>query len=150
MKKLRLIALLALCISCTSTKQTVLNINDNAPTPALKEGRFVLKNASNDPRYGYREAYPVNVFYLTANNDTINAVRYLKSLRGPKGEAVRYTHLGSCCPFPTNRTMVGAGFIQIYELESDGFTGKKKLYINPHAKGEILIPQGLSSVDLTP
>lgn len=149
MKNWGIVFVFAGLVSCTSTRQTVLNINDQAVTPPLKEGRFILTQKSNDPKYGYNEAYPVNVFYLTANNDTINAVRYLKSLRGPQGEPLTFTHVGSCCPFPSTRTLVGAGFLQIYELESPGFSGKKRLYINPHAKGEILIPEGLSSADLS-
>jgi hypothetical protein len=38
-------------------------------------------------------------------------------LAGPNGEKIFYEKLESCCPFPTKRSEIGAGFLDVYQLQ---------------------------------
>ncbi|WP_284653336.1 2-dehydro-3-deoxyphosphooctonate aldolase [Flavobacterium terrisoli] len=137
--------LLSLFTSCVSTRSTLKNVDDNAPIPTLKGNAFVLTEYSKDKKYGYDPDYPVNVFYKDAKNENLNAERFLRALAGPNGETVTFTKLESCCPFPTKRTEMGAGFLDIYELTWEGQKNPVKLYINIYERGYLLVPVGLSA-----
>lgn len=144
MKKLLILPLLLLFFtSCVSTKSTIKNIDDNAPVPKLQGDAFVVTEFSNDPKYGFDPDYPVNVFYKNSKSETINAERYLRALSGPNGEKLFFKKVDSCCPFPSKRTDMGAGFIDIYELTWVGQKKRMRIYINIYEKGAILVPMGL-------
>jgi hypothetical protein len=131
--------------SCVSTKSTLKNVDDNAPIPTLSsENTFVLTEYSKDPKYGYDADYPVNVFFRNSNDENLNAVRFLNALAGPKGEKITYTKLESCCPFPTKRSEMGAGFLDVYEIKWDGQKSPLKLYINIYERGYLFVPMGLT------
>lgn len=139
------IVLLSLFTSCVSTKSTLKNVDDNAPIPKLtKDNTFVLTEYAKDRKYGYDADYPVNVFYQNAKDENLNAERFLNALAGPNGEKITFTKVESCCPFPTKRVEIGAGFLDIYELKWDGQTKPVKLYLNIYERGYLLIPVGLS------
>jgi len=139
------IVLLTLFSSCISTKSTLKNVDDNAPTPTLsKENTFVLTAYSKDKKYGYDPDYPINVFYKNSKDENLNAERFLKALAGPNGEKITFTKLESCCPFPTKRSEMGGGFLDIYELKWEGQNNPIKLYLNIYEKGYLLVPIGLS------
>ncbi|WP_321540696.1 2-dehydro-3-deoxyphosphooctonate aldolase [Flavobacterium piscinae] len=107
-----------LTVSCGGIKNTIKNIDNSAPTPMLKkDNSFVLTAISEDAKYGYDPDYPINIFYRTTSNDTINQERFLKALAGPNGEKLFYKKLESCCPFPTKRSEIGAGFLDVYQLQ---------------------------------
>lgn len=135
--------LLLLFTNCVSTKDTIMNINDSAPAPKLKGDAFEVTEFSTDPKYGYDPDYPINVFYKTSKNETINAERYLRALSGPNGEKLFFKKVDSCCPFTSTHSDMGAGFIDIYELTWVGQGKRVRLYINSYAKGEIKVPMGL-------
>ena len=140
-----LIILLTLFTSCVSTRSTLKNVDDNAPIPALtKDNTFVLTEYAKDRKYGYDADYPVNVFYQNAKDENLNAERYLNALAGPNGEKITYSKVESCCPFPTKRVEIGAGFLDIYELKWEGQSEPIKLYLNIYERGYLLIPIGLS------
>ncbi len=120
------------------------NVDDNAPIPLIKDNTFVLTEYSKDKKYGYDPDYPVNVFYKNANDENLNAERYLRALAGPNGEKITFTKVESCCPFPTKRIEIGAGFLDIYELHWEGQKNAVKLYINIYERGYLLVPTGLS------
>lgn len=137
--------ILIVTTSCVSTKSTLKNVDDNAPTPTLtKENTFQLTQYSQDKKYGYDPDYPINVFYKNTKDESLNAQRFLDALAGPNGETITYTKLESCCPFPTKRHEMGAGFLDIYELTWQGKTTPIKLYINIYEKGYLMVPIGLS------
>ena len=130
---------------CISTKSMLKNVDNNAPIPSLsKENTFIVTEYSKDLKYGFNEEYPVNVFYVNSNDENLNASRYLNALAGPNGEKITYTKIESCCPFPTKRTEIGAGYLDIYELKWEGQKNPIRLYINIYERGYILIPIGLS------
>ena len=131
--------------SCVSTKSTLKNVDDNAPIPTLSNtNTFVLTEYSKDKKYGYDADYPINVFYKNTKDENINAERFLNALAGPKGERITFSKVKSCCPFPTKRTEIGAGFLDVYELKWEGQTEPTKLYLNIYEKGYLLVPVGLS------
>ena len=131
--------------SCISTKSTLKNVDDNAPNLVLsKDNTFVITEYSKDKKYGYDADYPINLFFQNTRNEKLNQERFLNALAGPKGEKITYTKLESCCPFPTKRTDLGAGFLDVYELKWDGQKKPIKLYLNIYEKGILRVPMGLS------
>lgn len=146
MKKLLFyMAVLLLSVSCISTKSTLKNVDDTAPTPKLSsDNTFIITEYSKDKKYGYDKDYPINVFFQNTRNETINQERFLNALAGPRGEKLTYTKLESCCPFPTKRSPMGAGFLDVYELKWEGQKKPTLLYFNIYEKGILKVPTGLS------
>ena len=120
-------------------------MDDNAPIPKLSENNtFILTEYSKDRKYGYDADYPANVFYVNAKDENLNAQRYLNALAGPNGEIITFTKIESCCPFPTKRTEIGAGLLDVYELKWEGQDKPINLYVNIYERGYLLVPIGLS------
>ncbi|MDI1317362.1 2-dehydro-3-deoxyphosphooctonate aldolase [Flavobacterium sp.] len=139
------ILLISLFASCVSTKSTLKNVDDSAPVPMLlNESTFVITEYSKDKKFGFDPDYPVNVFFKDANDENLNAKRFLNALAGPNGEKITYTKIESCCPFPTKRVAIGAGFLDIYELTWNGQSKPLKIYLNIYERGYLLVPVGLS------
>ena len=139
------LSVISLLSSCVSTKSTLKNVDDTAPIPKLSENNtFILTEYSKDRKYGYDADYPINVFYINAKDENLNAQRYLNALVGPNGEIVTFTKIESCCPFPTKRTEIGAGLLDVYELKWKGQDKPIILYLNIYERGYLLIPVGLS------
>lgn len=145
MKKTTLfIVLLITFSSCVSTKSTLKNVDDNAPDLVLKrDNTFVITQFAKDKKYGYDPDYPVNIFFQNTNSETLNETRFLNALAGPSGEKITYTKLETCCPFPTKRSNMGAGFLNVYELTWEGQKKPIKLYLNIYEKGILMVPMGL-------
>lgn len=133
-----------MAVSCISTKSTLKNLDDNAPTLVLNGERFVITQTSDDPKYGYTPEYPVNIFYKNTKNDSINQPRFLSALAGPKGEEIRWRKLESCCPNPTKYSEMGVGLLDVYEGTWKGATTPVKLYLNIYGKGKVMAPKGLT------
>jgi hypothetical protein len=146
MKKIvAFIALITIATSCISTKSTLQNVDDNAPTPQISgNNTFVITTYSKDAKYGYDKNYPINVFYGNTRNESINQQRFLNALAGPKGEKITFEKLESCCPFPTKRSEMGAGFLDVYQITWEGQKKPLILYLNIYEKGALLVPLGLS------
>lgn len=131
--------------SCSTTQSTLKNTDDNAPSLTLsKNNTFIITEFSKDKKYGYDKDYPINIFYNNTKNETINQDRFLNALAGPKGEKITFTKLESCCPFPTKRSEMGAGFLDVYELKWEGQKKPILLYLNIYEKGILMVPTGLS------
>lgn len=146
MKKISLfIILLITATSCVSTKSTLKNVDDNAPNLTLnKDNTFIITEYSKDKKYGYDKDYPVNIFYRTSKDEVINQQRFLNALAGPNGEKITYTKLESCCPFPSKRSDMGAGFLDVYEIKWEGQKKPINLYLNIYEKGVLMVPLGLT------
>lgn len=145
MKKITLLIVLAIfASSCVSTKSTLKNVDDNAPDLILKkDNTFAITQFAKDKKYGYDPDYPVNIFFQNTNSETLNETRFLNALAGPNGEKITYTRLETCCPFPTKRSNMGAGFLNVYELKWEGQKKPIKLYLNVYEKGILMVPMGL-------
>jgi len=132
--------------ACVSTQSTLKNVEPYAPAPVLRNAsQFRVTDKAVDGRYGYDPDYPVNVYYQSAKNDSLNAWRYLRALAGPQGQPLHIKKLGSCCPFPTKNHKMGAGLLDQYELRWEGCPNPLLLYVNPYEKGYLFIPQGLTA-----
>ena len=136
--------LILICCSCVSTKSTLKNVDDNAPIPKLVNNIFVITEYSKDKKYGYDKDYPINVFYRNTKDETINQQRFLNALAGPNGEKISYKKVDNCCPFPTKRTEIGAGSLDIYEITWEGQKAPIQLYLNYFEKGVLQVPVGLT------
>lgn len=148
MKKIILLfSLSALIISCVSTRSTLKNVDDSAPDLILTPNNtFDIKLFSTDKKYGYDKDYPINIFFQTSKSE-INHERFLNALAGPKGEKITFAKLESCCPFPTKRSEMGAGFLDVYELKWEGQKKPVILYLNIYEKGILMVPFGLQLRD---
>ncbi|MBK0368397.1 2-dehydro-3-deoxyphosphooctonate aldolase [Flavobacterium agrisoli] len=145
MKKIVILILSLICISCTSTKSTLKNVDDNAPNLTLtKDNTFLITEFSKDKKYGYDPDYPINIFFKTTREETVNQERFLNALAGPKGEKITYSKLESCCPFPSKRSNMGAGLLDVYELKWEGQKKPVTLYLNIYEKGYLKVPIGLT------
>ena len=146
MKKIALFILISiLATSCVSTKSTLKNVDDNAPDLVLKQNNtFAITLFSKDKKYGYDPDYPINIFFQNTRNETLNETRFLNALAGPNGEKITYIRLETCCPFPTKRSDMGAGFLNVYELKWEGQKKSVRLYLNVYEKGILMVPMGLS------
>lgn len=145
MKKPFLLLLILALGSCTSTKSTLKNVNDNAPIPKLKDNiTFLITEYSTDKKYGYDKDYPVNVFFKSIKDETINENRFLNALAGPNGETISYRKTETCCPFPCKKTDMGAGFLDVYEITWEGQKEPLIIYLNIYEKGDLLVPIGLT------
>ena len=146
MKKIfGLVASLFLFVSCISTKSTLKNVDNNAPIPKLtKNNTFVITEFSKDKKYGYDKDYPINIFYRGTKDDVINQQRFLNALPGPNGEAITFSKLESCCPFPSKNTEMGAGFLDVYEIKWEGLKKPILLYLNIYERGQLMVPVGFS------
>ncbi|WP_433829695.1 2-dehydro-3-deoxyphosphooctonate aldolase [Flavobacterium anhuiense] len=145
MKKIALLLIILISASsCVSSKSTLKNVDDNAPDLILKkDNTFSITQFAKDKKYGYDPDYPVNIFFQNTNNETLNEVRFLNALAGPNGEKITFHRLETCCPFPTKRSNMGAGFLNVYELKWDGQKKPVKLYLNIYEKGILMVPVGL-------
>ena len=146
MKKIfGLVASLFLFVSCISTKSTLKNVDNNAPIPKLtKNNTLVITEFSKDKKYGYDKDYPINIFYRGTKDDVINQQRFLNALAGPNGEAITFSKLESCCPFPSKNTEMGAGFLDVYEIKWEGLKKPILLYLNIYERGQLMVPVGFS------
>jgi len=141
-RKILTTVIICLFVSCGSVKTEIKNIDDNAPIPQLKDNAFVITEFSDDPRYGYEKEYPINCFFKNSKDDSINQQRFLNALSGPNGEKIFYKKLESCCPFPTKRSEMGAGFLDVYEITWVGLKRPIRLYFNIYEKGRLMVPVG--------
>ncbi|MXO05813.1 2-dehydro-3-deoxyphosphooctonate aldolase [Flavobacterium sp. HBTb2-11-1] len=145
MKKIAILIVLLISVSsCVSTKSTLKNVDDNAPDLILKkDNTFSITQFAKDKKYGYDPDYPINIFFQNTNNEALNETRFLNALAGPNGEKITYSRLETCCPFPTKRSNMGAGFLNVYELKWEGQKKPVKLYLNIYEKGILMVPVGL-------
>ena len=144
-KNLLFICLIISNTACVSTKSTLMNVNENAPVPTLtKENTFNISEYSTDNRYGYDKDYPINIFYRNTKDDMINQQRFLNALAGPNGEKLFFKKLETCCPFPTAKSEMGAGFLDVYEIKWVGSKSPIKLYMNIYEKGVLMVPVGFT------
>ena len=148
--KTKLLLIIFSCIlltSCISTRSTIKNIDDSVPGPELNEAynSFIITLKATDKKYGYHEDYPVNVGFTNLKDGLNNQIRFLNALSGPNGEKVSYVKKEACCPFPTKKSDMGAGTIDMFEVTWEGNNKPVILYINKFEKGLLMIPMGFSA-----
>jgi hypothetical protein len=103
-----------------------------------------LTRVAPDSEYGFTEKRPVMVKGGFGEGGH-NMYRYLNALRGPAGERVRYSRVGTCCTFKTTKSPFGdEEVLEVYEVWYEGVT-PKQMYFNWYDDGDILIPLGFSA-----
>ncbi len=141
-----IIGFLLLMVSCVSTKLTIKNISDTAIEPEmLDENTYKLVYFTENKKYAFHPDYPINVGFGLLDQREANKEKFLNALLGPNGEKVTYTQEGSCCPFPTDKSELGGGILDIYIITWEGNTKPLTIYLNSFEKGEVLIPLGLTA-----
>jgi hypothetical protein len=141
----KIVALGFICFtlfSCVSTKLTIKNIDDTAVKPAIKNNRFVITEYSSDKKYGYDADYPINIGFNKESEGPKNIQYFFNALLGEKKEKFTFTKIETCCPFPTKKSVMGAGTLDIYEITFEPSGKKVRLYFNIFEKGKILCPKG--------
>jgi hypothetical protein len=133
-----------LFLSCGSIKSTLKNVDNTAVKPMIRADSFVITESSSDPKYGYDKDYPINLGFSNEKESTKNVAYFFNALTGINGEKISYEKVDSCCPFPTKRTTIGAGTLDIYEISIENNPKKIRIYINLFEKGKVLCPKGLS------
>jgi hypothetical protein len=147
MKKIIVAGFIFTLFSCISTKLTIKNIDDTISGPSLNEalGCFVITKKAEDKKYAFNEDYPVNVGFTAIEDGLNNEIRFLNALAGPNGEKIKFELKESCCPFPTKKTEMGAGILDIYEITWTGQIKPVLVYLNKFEKGELMIPLGFTN-----
>lgn len=138
-----------LMVSCASTSG-LKTVDDTVIGPRLLSGCncFELTEYAKDKKYGFKEDYPINVGFTSIEDGENNEMRFLRALVGPNGEEVTFTKKESCCPFPTKKTDMGAGFLDLYEITWKGNAKPVIIYLNKFEKGKLLIPMGFTAKKL--
>lgn len=142
-KTLLIITLFTILSSCGAIKSTIKNIDNSAIKPTVKNGQFIITEYAKDSNYGYDKDYPINLGFENEKNSPKNIEFFFNGLQGPKGEKIYYVKVENCCPYPTKRSVMGAGTLEIYEVRIDGSETKLLLYLNIYEKGKVLCPKGL-------
>jgi hypothetical protein len=133
-----------LIISCGSIKSTLKNVDNNAKKPNVINEKFVITEKSDSDKYGYDSDYPINIGFDNEKYAPNNVKYFFNALLGKNGETFTYNKIENCCPFPTKRTSIGVGTLDIYEITFDKTQKKIKLYFNIYEKGKIVCPTGFS------
>ncbi len=130
--------------SCGSIKSTIKNVDDTVMKPLVKENHFLLSEYSTDSKYGYHADYPINIGFDNEKNSSKNISLYFNALEGTDDKKFTYQKVETCCPFPTKKTKIGAGTLDIYEITFEKSSKKVRLYFNIFEKGKIHCPMGFS------
>ena len=143
-KSIYILGLALLLLSCGGSTLVIKNCSDKTPTPKLTSSdTFLLSEYSKEKRYGTEKEYPINVFYGSSKNDSINVKRFLNALVGPHGEPISYSKVKTCCPFTSKHSEMGVGLLEQYELKWVNQKAPLLLYFNNYEKGPLLVPVGL-------
>lgn len=95
--------------------------------------------------YGYTSKEPIKVGGVREGIGPASERAYLNKLAGPKGEAIWYSRVGSCCPFKTsNGFLNNSGMLDVYKVTYQGNTDTVELYLNMYDYEEQKLPKGFS------
>ncbi|HEV7486641.1 MAG TPA: hypothetical protein VGQ65_13265 [Thermoanaerobaculia bacterium] len=151
------IGLCVLLVSCSevpkSTPPAVLaSSSSNAGGVVITDemigrqrGEMKLSRASTDPGYAFSERLPVLIGGGFGSGSD-RTYKYLNSLRGPNGEAIKYDRVGTCCPFKSAKSPFGGeALLEVYQLTIPAVAAPKRIYFNWYDTADVFIPVGLSA-----
>lgn len=144
---LYLLIINVLFISCISTKSTIKNIDDNALGPQLNDvnNYFIITKQATDKKYGYDPDYPINVGFTDLSDGSVNQTRFLTGITGPEGQKLKFKIKEICCPYPTQKSLMGAGMIDVFEISYEGLAKPIIFYVNKYEKSELMVPVGFKA-----
>ncbi|WP_219550953.1 2-dehydro-3-deoxyphosphooctonate aldolase [Gramella sp. MT6] len=136
-KKLFLAGLVAISISCSSSKkisETANQVND--------DNAFVITEVATDETYGLSPKNPVEVGGVRESRGPLNEMKYLDLLTGPNGEKISYYRAGSCCPVKSENGFMGKAMLDNYRVTWKNSKDTVSIYINMYDRGELKAPVG--------
>lgn len=140
---------IALFTSCGSTKSTLKNVDNTAVKPRISNNQFILTETASDGKFGYNKDYPINLGFENEKYSPKNIPLFFNALEGPNGEKITYIKIDSCCPFPTKKSIMGAGTLEIYQITFEESKTTVLLYLNIFEKGKVLCPKGFRIKKIT-
>jgi hypothetical protein len=147
-KKLQLVAMIALVIACKSPKDNLrwsTHAKNVAETLPARDSVLILAGIAESAVYGYSPKMPIKLGVKSLNVSQGHPEQYLKSITGPRGESVVYRRLKSCCFFRTinsDPAYQNVGVLEMYEVSVNGDKKSRVLYLNFFDEGKIYAPQG--------
>ncbi len=144
MKNIYISAILLLILSCTSTENTIKNIDTSAKKLAIRNNAFIFTEYANDKNYGYDKDYPVNIGVLTEKQEQEYIDYFFNGLTGKNNEEIIYNKVSTCCPYPTKNNTMGAATLSVYEISFENSDKKHTLYFNIYERGKVMCPNGFS------
>lgn len=145
MKKSQLLLFILFLVflnSCGSIKSSLKNVDNNAVKPPVRNNQFILTEYAVDSKYGYDKDYPINLGFENEKYSLKNIAYFFNALEGKNGEKITYLKKDTCCPFPSNKSVMGAGTLDIYEITIEGNDSKIYLYLDIYEKGKVVCPKG--------
>ena len=123
------------------------NVEIDATTSFLKAFERGCQSASNAD-YGRSETSAIKLGSPESADPMLegrrNRTYFLLSLRGPNGERVRYTRLGSCCAQPGPHGHLGREMLDIFQVTHRGLDEPIDLYFNVYSFDDPRVPVGLT------
>jgi len=104
-----------------------------------------LTKRAEAAEYGYSEKVPIAVGGgFPDGADKVYS--YLNSLKGPQGQKIHYSRIGTCCSFKApDSPFDGTGLLEVYEITYDGLSKPTRLYFNWYGAPDPQIPVGLTA-----
>ncbi len=118
-----------LFLSCSVSAQTY-----------LADESLKLTAIAADPHYGFEETYANSIKVGTDEN----IVSYLRALRGPHGENVRFSRIGSCCAYEIPGSPGQLALLARWKVTYLGLEQPITLYLNKNVYDNPLCPIGFT------
>ncbi|HLM45555.1 MAG TPA: hypothetical protein VK458_16900 [Myxococcaceae bacterium] len=120
---------------CVGSSATV---REAAPGPEAQAPAARVETPTQEPSgYGYTQEDPIKVGGGPAGEQ-----EYLRHLRGPEGQKLRFERLGSCCGFEDSSLPFGGGMLDMYEVTYEGLRKPVTLYLDMYRRVEPRAPTG--------
>lgn len=116
--------------------------------PDMERGKpgYRIMGVSEDPTYGYAQENPINVG-IFKKSGVQPEYDYMKALRGPQGQELTYHRVGSCCPFETENSVMGTGFLDMWEITYEGLDEPAIIFLNAYEYESPMAPVGFTHSD---
>jgi hypothetical protein len=102
-----------------------------------------LSKTAKNKKYGFSPKTPIKVGGIT--NNKVRAQNFLNALKGPNGEKIHYSRIGSCCHFKTPNALIGnEGVLDQYEIHYEGLKKTILIYINEYDYAAPVCPKGFT------
>jgi hypothetical protein len=106
--------------------------------PGAQTGTPAATTAAQEPSgYGYTPEDPIKV-----GGGPQGEREYLRFLRGPEGQPLRFQRLGSCCGFSDPSLPLGGGLLDMYEVTYEGLEKPVTLFLDMYRREEPRAPSG--------
>ncbi len=106
----------------------------------LNDGSLKLNEISTNKKYGYESDYDNSI--KVGNPD--NILNYLRALKGPNGEKVFATRIGSCCAYEIKDIPNGTGLLAKWQVPYEGLKEPITLYLNKNVYDNPKCPIGFT------